>query len=83
MRQIFIDCCGVCPYFYEGEISSRGERWTADTCLKLEDIDPYTRAKIHERTKILRDCPLSWAYGDDNFATEYDDTVDYDRRAQL
>lgn len=80
MRHILIECCGECPYFWEGEISARGERWTADSCCKLRDIKPYTRAKIHDKTKILKDCPLSWACGEDIYANEYDESVNYDRR---
>lgn len=80
MRHILIDCCGVCPYIYEGEFSSRGERWTHDSCIKLQDIKPCRKSKIHDRTKILKDCPLSWACGEDNYAEEFDDGIDYDRR---
>lgn len=81
MRHILVECCGECPYFWEGEVSFyTGERWTADSCGKLHDIKPYTRAKIHDKTKILKDCPLHWSCGEDNFADEYDESVDYDRR---
>lgn len=78
MRNIFVDCCGKCPYLHEGEISSRGERWTSDSCLKLQDITPYTKAKIYDRTKILKDCPLSLVYEDDNYADEFDEMKYYD-----
>jgi hypothetical protein len=82
MRHILIEFCGECPYFSEGETSSAGERWTADSCLKLQDIQPYTRAKIHDRTKILKDCPLHYVCGGDNYADAYDESVDYDRRKE-
>ena len=62
MRLILVGNCGECPFFNEGEISSAtGERWTDDSCLK-------GCGKITDKTKLLRTCKLSWAYGDDHYA---------------
>ena len=62
MRHIFVEYCGECPFFSEGEISyATGERWTDDSCLR-------GCGKIQDKKKILRTCNLSWAYGDDKYA---------------
>ena len=51
MRQILIENCGECPYFMEGEVSYRGERWTEDSCLK-------GYGEISDKTKVLDTCKL-------------------------
>lgn len=62
MRHIFVECCGECPFFSEGEIScATGERWTEDSCFKGYGM-------IQDKTKMLRTCKLSWAYGEDRYA---------------
>lgn len=56
MRCIYVSRCNECPKFYEGETGPRGETWSAHTCILLQKV-------IHDPTKMLRDCPLSWACG--------------------
>jgi hypothetical protein len=53
-RQILVDNCGECPYFGEGEISQRGERWTNDSCLK-------GYGQIYDKNYILETCELERA----------------------
>jgi hypothetical protein len=51
MRQILIESCGECPYYYEGEISDYGERWSDDFCIK-------GCGDISDKTKVLDTCKL-------------------------
>ena len=51
MRQILIESCGECPYYYEGEISDYGERWSDDFCIKGS-------GKILDKIKVLDTCKL-------------------------
>jgi len=54
MRQILVESCGKCPFFYEGEISYAGERWTNDSCLK-------GYGQIIDKYQILDTCELDQA----------------------
>lgn len=62
MRHIFVETCGECPFFNEGEVSlATGERWTEDHCLNGCGV-------IKDKTKMLKTCTLPWIYGEDKYA---------------
>ena len=65
MRCIYVSCCKECPKFYEGETGPNGELWSAHLCTALDRV-------INDPSKMLRACPLSWIYGDDNYLDDGD-----------
>lgn len=63
MRCIYVSCCKECPKFSEGEVGPKGESWSAHLCMALQKV-------ITDPSKMLKHCPLSWIYGDDNYSDE-------------